>query len=115
MKRQMQKGFTLIALMIVVAIIAILAAIAIPAYTDYIETSKESAAEAEATTALRELRAAVAAEAAGISGAVATAEGDYTAYVAGSCGASSGLGSAAVDAANDTVYECYTGTSKGTY
>ncbi len=51
MKNSMQKGFTLIELMIVIAIIGVLAAVAIPAYQDYISKSQVTAALAEISPA----------------------------------------------------------------
>lgn len=60
MKAQMQKGFTLIELMIVVAIIGILAAIAIPQYQQY--TTKAKFAEVLSTAESYKLAVALCAQ-----------------------------------------------------
>jgi type IV pilus assembly protein PilA len=83
MKRTLQKGFTLIELMIVVAIIGVLAAIALPAYQDYIARSQVTAALAEISPVKINLEEKVSQ---GITAAQATALSGTTAAIMQSLG-----------------------------
>ena len=86
--KQMQKGFTLIELMIVVAIIGILAAVAIPAYSTY--TKKAKFAEVVQATQAVKTAVELCATETGITPIAACVQGGGTNGVPATIGASGG-------------------------
>lgn len=114
MKKNMQGGFTLIELMIVVAIIAILAAIALPAYSDYTKRAKMTEAigfAAAAKTSVAEYHQAKGAlpannTEAGIDSTATNIKSNYVASVT----VTNGVIAVAIKGTNDTALDAATVT-----
>ncbi len=96
MKRSMQKGFTLIELMIVVAIIGILAAVALPAYQDYTVRAKVSEVILAASSA--KVAVAEAAQAGGSMGSITEVASQASKYVTSVTYANSGASTGVITA-----------------
>jgi len=101
LRKNNQKGFTLIELMIVIAIIGILAAIAIPNFLAYRTRGQDSAAQSEAKNFYNSAMAYFADTS--TTGTVVTADTGFGAYVDDSNVAATTAGNTMTDNLNGTV------------